>query len=128
MIVGIGCDLVSHALIKKQKWHSNIEVSSRIFTKNEFELFKSLERNKGVQFLAGRFAAKEAILKCLGTGMLDGISLHDIEILQSKKGRPVAVMKGKVKKIAGKIGVRNWQVSVSHCRGYSLAFALAQKT
>jgi|SRR3954465_4444422 holo-[acyl-carrier protein] synthase len=123
MVIGIGCDVVEHSVTKKLKWKSDSEILHRLLTQKEFDFYCM---DKNINFLAGRFAAKEAVLKCLGTGMLDGISLTDIEVLHLKNGKPIIKLSGKLKKISKKIGVRSWHVSITHSRNYSFALAVAE--
>jgi holo-[acyl-carrier protein] synthase len=124
MIIGIGCDIVEHETSKILNWGSDVSILNRIFSQKEIEIYSS---QKELKFLSGRFAAKEAVLKCLGTGMQDGIALSDIQILQSPQGKPVLELFGEVKKISDKIGIRFWHISISHSTYYSLAFATAEK-
>lgn len=123
MIVGIGCDLVEHKMTKQLKWGSDETVLKRFFSPKEIALYNV---EKTIKFLAGRFAAKEAVLKCLGSGMHDGISLTDIQILRCKLGKPELKMSGEVKKLSNRMGIKSWQLSISHSRTHSLAFVVAQ--
>jgi holo-[acyl-carrier protein] synthase len=124
MIAGIGCDLVNHKVTKELKWKSNEKMLPRILSNKEMELHK---KNNSIRFLAGRFAAKEAVLKCLGTGMEDGIALSDIQLLQIQNGKPIIELKGKVKSISDKKGICGWHISISHANGYTIALAIAEK-
>lgn len=124
MIIGIGCDIVEHALTEKLNWLTNIEVQQRIFSQRELELYSV---NKTVKFLAGRFAAKEAILKSLGTGMEDGLLLTSIQILQTKNGKPTVTLDGEVKRISDLMQINFWHVSISHTTNYSYAFVIAER-
>jgi holo-[acyl-carrier protein] synthase len=99
-------------------------VQQRIFTPKELEIF---EQKKDIKFLAGRFAAKEAVLKCLGTGMQDGIALTNIEILQSETEMPIIQLSDGAKEISDVKRISSWHVSISHSNKYSIAFAIAEK-
>jgi holo-[acyl-carrier protein] synthase len=77
------------------------------------------------QHFAGRWAAKEAVLKALGTGWRRGISWRDIEITNGTGGRPQATLKGGTQEMADKMGIRCILVSISHCRAHATAFAVA---
>lgn len=123
MIIGIGCDVVNHNLTQNLGWLSNSPTVRRVFSPKELELLKA---NNSVRFISGRFAAKEAILKCLGTGMKDGISLTDIEIFQSDAGQPIIHIKGEVEKIAIRMGIVSWHISISHTDNTSTAFVIAE--
>lgn len=123
MIIGIGCDIVEYETSKKLKWDSDISILNRIFSQKEIEIYSS---KKELKFLSGRFAAKEAVLKCLGTGMQDGIALIDIQILQSKECKPTIELYGQAKEISDKIGINRWHISITHSTFYSLAFVIAE--
>lgn len=123
MIIGIGCDSVNHNITKKLDWEFDSKTLQRFFSQKELALY---ETKKSVKFLAGRFAAKEALLKCLGTGICDGVSLTDIEILQMENGKPTIAVYGSVKEDADKIGIISWHVSITHSVGSSTAFVIAE--
>jgi len=123
MIIGIGCDVVDHDTTKRLGWISNTRLLQRVFSIRELELF---EAQKTERFLSGRYAAKEAILKCLGTGMRDGTSLTDVQILQAESGRPIVEICGEVEEVARQMGIISWHVSISHTPYSSTAFVIAE--
>lgn len=123
MIVGIGCDVVNHNIAQSLGWSSNPRTMQRIFSAKELEIFQAHKTDK---FISGRFAAKEAVLKCLGTGMKDGIALTDIQVLQTEAGKPVIQIEGEVKKIAQQLGIVSWHISISHTSNSSTAFVIAE--
>lgn len=123
MVVGIGCDLVQHDITRILNCQANQKFLSRIFSKEEIELF---EVQKTIRFISGRFAAKEAVVKCLGTGMRDGISLTDIKILQTERGAPYIKLEAEVQKIAEEMGITIWHLSITHSDNNSIAFAVAE--
>lgn len=88
----------------------------RVFTPLEIEICAGrFDR------LAGRFAAKEAVAKTLGTG-LRGFAWQDIEIGQGQQGEPELRLHGEAKQIAIDLGIQNWSISISH--GKELAIAM----
>lgn len=123
MIVGIGCDIVEHETVKILEWTKQATTLSKIFSKKELELYYSKEDEK---FLIGRFAAKEAIVKCLGTGMQDGIALTDIQILHSNSGQPTISLLGKVKKISTDMKINFWHITITHSDKFTMAFVIAE--
>lgn len=123
MIIGIGCDIVEHQEAQKLKWDSNSTVQKRIFSKKELEIYSS---SNSIKFLCGRFAAKEAILKCLGTGMEDGIALSDVQILKSESGKPYAQLQGNVLRISEKLGIKFWHITITHSLNFSMAHVVAE--
>lgn len=123
MVIGIGCDIVEHKITKGLNWDSDETVLNRIFSQKELEIYRS---KKDIKFLSGRFAVKEAVLKCLGTGMRDGLSLCDIHVLKSGSGLPMLKLTGTVKEISDSTGISNWFVSITHATEYSMAVVVAE--
>lgn len=118
MIKGIGIDLIELDRIKKsmQKRKSFI---SRILTPNEQKVFFGLRSDRRkVEFLAGRFAAKEAFSKAAGCG-IGKLSFQDIEILPKKNGAPFMKVKGYEK--------HNIFLSITHSRDYAAAQVILEK-
>ena len=80
--------------------------------------------------IAARFAAKEAVLKALGTGLRDGIDWKDITITRNELGAPGVSLAGRAAEIAGEHGICGWRISLSHAGGFAMAsvLALAEET
>ena len=125
MIVGIGCDIVEHQTTINLKWDSKLSAQKRIFTAKEIGIYQVSQK---IEFLSGRFAAKEAVLKCLGTGMQDGIALTDIQVLQLESGAAFIELYGEAKGIADSLGINVWSISISHTENSSIAFVIAENT
>ena len=123
MIIGVGCDIVDHLQAMQLEWDSDSHAQNRIFSDAEMNLYK---QNNNIHFLAGRFAVKESVLKCLKTGMVDGISLTEIEILKGSSGDPEIKLSGQVKLLAGKLGINTWHVSISHGADKTIAYVIAE--
>lgn len=123
MIIGIGCDIVEHKLTVKLDWIGNREILKRVFSKSEIEESSKYSPKK---YYSSRFAIKEAVLKCLGTGMEDGIALSNIETKKMNSGALNLILQGNVKKIADSKNVTNWHISLSHCKEYSVALVVAE--
>jgi holo-[acyl-carrier protein] synthase len=123
MIIGIGCDIVNHERVEKLNWSSDADVQQRILSDAEYLLYQEA---KDVKFIAGRFAAKEAVVKCLGTGMEDGISLTNIQILQTTTGAPQIVITGPETEMIKQKGIESWHISISHTVGFSIAVVIAE--
>ena len=87
MIKGIGLDIVETSRIKKIL-ERNERIKDRILTEREKEYFEGLSPKRKVEFLAGRFAAKEAFSKAYGTGIGKALSFQDIEISVDSNGKP----------------------------------------
>lgn len=93
MIKGIGLDLVELDRIEKMMQRSE-KFQQRILTERELAIFELLSAPRKIEFLAGRFAAKEAYSKANGTGIGKGCELHQIEILKDVSGKPVLYFDG----------------------------------
>lgn len=121
MILGIGTDLFEVDRMKKtiEKQPTFID---GIFTDNEIRYCKSF-RNSAEHF-AARYAAKEAFLKAIGTGLRDGISLLDIEITNNELGKPFISLTGKSKELADSYGVTEIHLSMSHTKKMANAFII----
>lgn len=94
----------------------------KMFTEDEIKYFES--KNFKVESIAGNFAAKEAISKCIGTGIRD-FKFRDIEVLRNKLGKPIVKMYNNLEKICIDYNVREIKVSISHCKEYAVANAIA---
>lgn len=92
---------------------------ARVFTEKEIEICKGNDIN-----LSGRFAAKEAISKALGTGIGE-IHWKDIEILQKENGEPFVNLHAKAKLRENELGITIWALSISHSRNLAIAFVVA---
>ena len=121
MVVGIGIDLVEIHRMKKA-----IErplFVQRVFTPAEQAYCDSRGRQNAASY-AARFAAKEAVMKALGTGLAGGGSWQDIEVLPDEQGKPVMTLNGCFGQLAGKMGVTRIHVSLSHAQEYAAAQVL----
>lgn len=126
-IVAHGIDLVDFPRIAEMIERHGERFMNRIFTETEQEYAKST-RNE-IEKLAGRFAAKEAILKLVGTGWRGKIAWTDIEVVNNPMGQPEVTLTGEVKKIAEKLGISHVSISITHTANFAIAsaVALAQK-
>lgn len=122
MIAGVGVDIVEIRRIS-EAMNNHVNFIDKMFSKNEIEYLKS--RNLRAQFVAGRFAAKEAVSKALGTGF-SGFEFKDIEIDRTAAGKPIVVLKGKAKLIAQKYGDYKIHVSISHGVDSAIAYAIME--
>lgn len=88
MIKGTGIDILEFTRLHQQK-EKNHRLAKRILTEQEFKRYVQLNGNRQIEFLGGRFAAKEAFAKALGTGIGKAFSWKDISILNNDQGRPI---------------------------------------
>jgi holo-[acyl-carrier protein] synthase len=93
----------------------------RVLTEGEQRYVRNRPQN-----FAGRWAAKEAVLKALGTGWRKGISWRDIEVRNDAGGRPSVALRGGARDVVEKLGISEMLISISHCRSHATAYALAQ--
>lgn len=121
MIIGIGLDIVDIARIEKAA--RNELFYTKNYTESEITLIES--RANGTETAAGNFAAKEAVLKCLGCGIFD-MPLSDIEVLREESGRPYVYLRGKAKEKADELGIKKMHISISHSAGIAAAQAVAE--
>lgn len=123
MILGVGCDITEFNIAQKLNWQSEEKIRTRIFSSKELLQYNKLKK---LSYLTGRFAAKEAVLKCFGTGIYDGLSMREIEIIRSKNGKPIIELKGEIKKLSIDLGISKWFVSISHSTTCSMAYVIAE--
>jgi holo-[acyl-carrier protein] synthase len=122
-IVGIGTDIVECLRIGRMIEQHGELFLTRVYTQREIRYCQ--ERKRATEHFAGRWAAKEAILKCLGTGWRRGISWTDMEIRNDSNGKPRVLLCGAAKDRAQSLRISDILVSISHCRAYATAHATA---
>lgn len=122
-IVGHGIDLVEIARIVRLLDEHPDRFPVRCFT--PLELAHAGDGRARAQHLAGRFAAKEAVLKALGTGLTQGIEWTDIEVAAANSGAPEVRLTNRAAEVAARLGVRSWSVSISHADTHAVASAIA---
>jgi len=122
-IVAHGIDLVDCPRIEEMVARHGERFVQRIFTAAE-QAYAEANKNK-IEKLAGRFAAKEAILKLVGTGWRGKIAWTDIEIINNSSGQPEVTLGGEVGKIANRLGIKHISVSITHTANFAIASAVA---
>lgn len=122
-IVGHGIDLVEVARIARLLADHAERFRARCFT--EAELAYAASGRRETEHLAARFAAKEAVLKALGTGLRHGIAWTDIEVVRDGAGRPAITLRGEAKRLSDSLGVRAWMISLTHTESHAAASAIA---
>jgi holo-[acyl-carrier protein] synthase len=121
--VEIGVDIIEIKRIKRAVKNDNF--IRKIFTKEEINLIKQKKGEILYRYVAGRFAAKEAVSKVLGTG-IGYVRWKDIQILSDESGKPTVRLGGKALELAESRGFTRLLVSISHCRDYAVAFSMAE--
>ena len=124
MIHGTGVDIIKISRIKHsiQKYSGKFE--ERVFTAKEIDYCRS--KADPSKHFAARFAAKEAVLKSLGTGMAQGITWKDMEILNRESGQPVLNLTGRGRHIFDALNLKDIHISITHDKSYALAQAIAE--
>jgi holo-[acyl-carrier protein] synthase len=122
-ILGIGTDIIECLRIAKMIERHGERFTSRVFTPQEIEYCAT--RRAANQHYAGRWAAKEAILKALGTGWVRGVNWTDIEIRNEPGGKPTTAFRGGVRDLVASLGVTDILLSISHSRNHAVAYAMA---
>ena len=122
-IVAHGIDLVDCPRIEEMVRRHGERFIERIFTAAERN-YAETNKNR-IEKLAGRFAAKEAVLKLVGTGWRGKIAWTDIEIINNSSGQPEVTLDGEVEKIADKLGIKHISVSITHTANFAIASAVA---
>lgn len=119
MVLGLGSDIIEIGRIESSIARHNERFLDRLFTEAEKEYCKS--HRDAHRHFAGRFAAKEAIVKAFGTGIRDGVNWTDIEILNDAEGKPHVTFSERMNE---KFHNPQIQLSISHCKEYAMAVAI----
>ena len=122
-IIAHGIDLVDFPRIEDMVKRHGDRFLDRVFTAGE-QKYAQANKN-GIEKLACRFAAKEAVLKLVGTGWRGKIAWTDIEVVNTETGQPEVKLSGEVKKIADKLGITQISVSITHTANFAIASAVA---
>jgi len=123
VIVGIGIDIVSISRVEKALKRTP-KLAERVLTPLEFEEWQ--QSQQPARFLAKRFAAKEAAVKALGTGIGRGVGWQQLEISKSDLGRPLISLSGAAADIAETLGALFWHLSYSDEVDYVVAQVIAE--
>jgi holo-[acyl-carrier protein] synthase len=125
-ILGHGIDIVETARIKKLVDDHGQHFLDRVFTPLE-QAYCAKNPKRYYEHLSGRFAAKEAVLKVLGTGWRGKIAWTDIEVRPEPSGQPKVGISGECARIARELGISRWHVSISHIETHATASAIGMR-
>ena len=125
MIFGTGLDIIEIDRIKNSIEKYSPKFEQRVFTSSEIRYCKS--QGDPAKHFAARFAVKEAVSKCLGTGITGALGFQDMEIIHEDTGKPVLNMIGKGKELFQKLKLKSIHISISHDRTYAIAHAIAEQ-
>ena len=121
-MLSVGVDIVEIQRVGRAIEHWGQRFLDRVYTPLE----RTFCRGRTPE-LAARFAAKEAISKALGTGIIgrQGVNWRDIEVLPDRRGKPVVHLHGRARRRAEELGLTEWAISLSHERQVAIAFVVA---
>ena len=122
-VLAHGIDMVDCARLQESIDRHGDRFMHRVFT--EAERAYCLGRKRSIEHLAGRFAAKEAVLKVLGTGWQNGIAWTDVEVVNAPSGQPIVRLAGRCRELADQMGMRTVLLSISHIATHAIASAIA---
>ena len=126
MIKGVGTDLTDRRRIQRAYDRFGDRFVAKVLCATEIKVFQSMGDGKQVAYLAKQFAAKESVVKALGTGFSQGIALNQIEITRRPTGAPAVNLEGRALARATKLGISTWSISLSDDGDYALAFVTAE--
>ena len=110
----IGCDIVEIERIRSSLEKFGYKFLRKVLSDEELALYN--KKRNGVEFLAGRFAAKEAVAKAFGTGISKEIGFGNLEILPDDRGKPTVYIKGNLRD--------DVQLTISHAKSYAMAVCI----
>ena len=122
-IIAHGIDLVDRPRIEQMVERHGDRFVNRVFTVRE-QAYADANKDR-TEKLAGRFAAKEAVLKLMGTGWRGKIAWTDIEVVNNAAGQPEVTLCGEVEKVAARLGIEHISVSITHTANFAIASAVA---
>jgi len=114
-MLAVGIDMIAIPRVQAVIDRHSERFLRRVYTPEEVAFCRGR-----VPELAARFAAKEAVMKALGTG-IRGVAWREIEVLPDRRGKPLVYLYGRAKERAGKIGLRAIDVSLTHEGGFAVA-------
>jgi len=120
VIFGIGTDIVSVERIRDALARHGERFATRILAESELDSFRSASRP--ANFLAKRFAAKEAAAKAFGTGFRDGLAMCDIAVVNDPRGKPELRFHGRAVSLCEELGIGRHYLSLSDEREHAIAF------
>ena len=122
MIRGVGTDLIELDRIARLYLQYGDRLLNKLFTPRECTYFAAWA--DPVPRIAGRFAAKEAVMKALGTGWSDGVRWRDIEVIRQPSGKPEILLHGRSGEIFAALGAQHAHCTITHSRDYAMAVVI----
>ena len=125
MILGVGLDLIELDRFKAAMKRQGTPFLEKLFTPGERRYCE--DKWNRIAHYAARFAAKEAVLKALGTGWSGGIRWTDVEVVRNGAGAVTVRLAGRAKKVAARLGIRRVHLNITHAQKYAAAVAIAER-
>lgn len=119
MVIGMGMDIQEIARVELAIKRGRKAFLAKTFTPAEQQY--CLKQKRSEQHFAGRFCAKEAFFKALGTGWARGVKWHEVEVRRNRAGRPQLKLSGRAAELGSRSGVKKIWLSLSHSQGYAAA-------
>lgn len=129
MIIGVGLDVVELERVERiLKQPSAGRFARKVLTDSEWERWRELSGRRSVEFIAGRFAAKEAVVKALGCGIGEAAGFQDIEILPDAAGRPCCALSGSAwQRLGLAADSHRIHVAITHDRNLAASTAVVER-
>ena len=124
MVLGLGTDLIETGRVEASIKRFGERFLERIFSPGEIAYCK--RKKNAAESFAARFAAKEAGAKALGTGISRGVTWKEFEVKREASGKPSLHLSGRAAELAGAMGVRRIQLSLTHSREFALAVVVVE--
>jgi len=125
MIVGLGIDIVEVDRIEQAIQRYGQRFLQRVFTAAEIDYCQS--KANAFERFAGRFAAKEAAMKAIGTGWTRGVRWRDFEVVREPSGRPILRLSGVAADVAERLGATRALVSITHTAAQAMAQVILEQ-
>src|SRR5688572_18214734 len=127
MIVGSGIDLIEAERVRRvlEDPKIGLRFRDRVYTEGEIDYCEGKGRGKYESY-AGRFAAKEAVMKALGTGWGKRVGWRDIEVLPVPGGKPEMTLHNGASELARRLGIRRLSISIAHTKNHAVAYVIAE--
>jgi holo-[acyl-carrier protein] synthase len=124
MVIGMGTDLIETRRVQESMERFGERFLERIFTAGEIAY--CMRKKNAAESFAARFAAKEAGAKALGTGISRGVSWKEFEVKREPSGKPTLSLSGRAAELAGTMGIRRVELSLTHSRELAMAVVLVE--
>jgi holo-[acyl-carrier protein] synthase len=125
MIYGVGTDLVQQDRIQRSLDRFGDRFVQRLLLQQELDAFQ--KQKNPTRFLAMRFAAKEAVVKAMGTGFAHGMWVRDVGTIQNEWGRPEIIYSQRGEAMCRKLGIGEGHISLTDEAGFIVAFAVLMR-